>query len=161
MKKSKKNRCRSIFHIIGERCAYPLDTFAFEFNNQFDLDSVFFIIKQTKIDSNQICCICLDISYSYFYILHIDDEIVAASFGSAVASGCFADGNSAGVDLIVVAAAAVTMRWDTDVTSSSCQPMDDILNSGNRNLDPAQRQHVNLAMDLVRCIQRIGSSHTF
>lgn len=74
-------------------------------------------MNQTKTYSNQICCcICLDISYLYFYILHIGDEIVAASFGSAAAFGCLVDVSCVEFDLIV--AVVVTMRSDTDVTSS-------------------------------------------
>lgn len=94
---------------------------------------------------NRIGCICLDISYSYFYILHIVDEIVVASFGSAVAFGCFVDGNCVGVDLIV--AVVVTMRWGIDVTSSLFQPMDDNLSFDSRNLDLEQQQHESSATD--------------
>lgn len=97
------------------------------------------------MDSNQIFCICLDISYSYFYILHIVDEIVVASFGSAVACGCFVDGSFVEVDLTV--AVVVTMRLDIDVTSSWCRPTDDILSFDSTNPDLKQRQRVNWARD--------------
>lgn len=77
--------------------------------------------------------ICLDISDdSYFYILHIVDEIIV-NFDTAVASlttggyliaaavaavAVTVNGLMAVVVVVVVAAAViVTMRWDTDVTN--------------------------------------------
>lgn len=118
------------------------------------------MIKQTKIDSNQIYCTCLDINYLYFYILHIVGEIVVVSFGSAVACfGCCVDENFAELDLIV--AVVVTMQWGIDVTSSLCQLTDDILSFDNRNPDLTLRQHVNLAEDSAHYSLHIDSSHTF
>lgn len=104
-------------------------------NNRFD--SNFFVKFNQNAKSNQIHRFCLDISYSYFYILHIVDEIVVASYGSAVAfEMCCVDGDFADdVDLIV--AVVVTMQWDTDVTSSLCQLMDDILGFDSKSLDQA------------------------
>lgn len=69
---------------------------------------------------NPLCdsTICLDISDdSYFYILHIVDEIIVASFDTAVASGCGLMTGNVVVVAVAAAAVIVTMRLDTDVTS--------------------------------------------
>lgn len=99
--------------------------------------------KPLPFCSNQIYCrgICLDISdFGYFYILHIVDEIVAECFDIAAVDAI--------VDSVVLSAAVVvTMQWDTDVTNSLFQPMDDILSFDNRNLDLMLQQHVNSVED--------------
>lgn len=61
-------------------------------------------IRFTHCDST----ICLDISDdSYFCILHIVDEIIVASFDTAVASGCDL---MTGTAVVGAAAVIVTMR---------------------------------------------------
>lgn len=122
------------------------------------------VIKTNRTSSNQIfCCICLDISYSYFYILHIVDEICcAASFGSAVASNCMSssDGSSVAVEADLIVAVVVTMRWGTDVTSSWCLPMGGSLGSGSTSPGPERQRRASWAADSDHCTRRIDSSRT-
>jgi hypothetical protein len=122
----------------------------------------FIVIKtnRTRVSNQIFCCICLDISYSYFYILHTADGICVASFGSAVASACSVDG-SLDDEAGLIVAVVVTTRSDTDVTSSWCPPMGDtLLSSGSKDPGPERQLHASLAADSVRCSPRIDSSRT-